>query len=77
MTTAFLTALLSNLVCAGGLALMAFSVTKVWRNPHLAHALWLLVLVKLLTPPLVEIPVPEFLLAAQEVNAGGQDRDFF
>lgn len=77
MTTAFLMALLSNLVCAGGLALMSFSLTKVWRNPHLAHALWLLVLVKLLTPPLVEIPVPEFLLAAQEVNAGEQDRDFF
>ena len=68
MMTAFLMALFSNLAVAGGLALMVFFLTKVWRNPHIAHALWLLVLVKLLTPPLVGIHVPEFLVAAQEVN---------
>ncbi len=55
--SAWLTAGLSNAVLATVLALLACVVTRVSRHPHLAFAVWLLVLVKLLMPPLVGVPV--------------------
>jgi beta-lactamase regulating signal transducer with metallopeptidase domain len=54
----FLQVGLSNAVAAAALALIAIAVRAVWRRPALAHGLWLLVLLKLLTPPLVRVPVP-------------------
>ena len=57
----FATAIFSNVVLAGVLALLAAGVTRLWRNPFLAHALWLLVLIKLVTPPLIELRAPELL----------------
>jgi beta-lactamase regulating signal transducer with metallopeptidase domain len=56
MTTLLLTAL-SNALAATLLAVIAFFVGRYLRVPALAHTLWLLVLVKLITPPLVQIPV--------------------
>jgi beta-lactamase regulating signal transducer with metallopeptidase domain len=56
--TALLQAGLSNALMAAGLALAAFGVGRLSRRPALAHALWLLVLLKLVTPPLVRVPVP-------------------
>src|SRR6266851_4295074 len=50
---------LSNALAASLLALLAFAVSR-WRRPALAHILWLLVLVKLVTPPLVPIYLPPF-----------------
>src|SRR5262245_16966654 len=56
-----------NAAAAAVLALVAAAVARLWRRPALAHTLWLLVLLKLLTPPLVpfslswpanESPVP-------------------
>ncbi|MFO0812163.1 MAG: M56 family metallopeptidase [Gemmatales bacterium] len=45
--------LISNAVTASILALLALVVSYAWpRRPALAHACWLLVLLKLLTPPL-------------------------
>lgn len=49
---------LANAVVAGALALVAVVVGLVSRRPALVHALWLLVLVKLVTPSLVPVPVP-------------------
>jgi beta-lactamase regulating signal transducer with metallopeptidase domain len=49
---------LLNAVLATGLALAVAVLTVVLRRPALAHALWLLVLLKLLTPPLVGVAVP-------------------
>ncbi|MBL8793541.1 MAG: M56 family metallopeptidase, partial [Planctomycetia bacterium] len=43
------------------LALLAAGVTALGRRPALAHGLWLLVLLKLVTPPFVALPVPAFL----------------
>lgn len=60
----FILSVISNVAVAGALALLAFVVTRVWRNPHLAHALWLLVLMKLVTPPIVQAPVPQWLLTS-------------
>jgi beta-lactamase regulating signal transducer with metallopeptidase domain len=39
------------------LALLAWLVSHRGRRPALAHALWVLVLLKLLTPPLVRLPI--------------------
>jgi beta-lactamase regulating signal transducer with metallopeptidase domain len=49
---------LSNALAATVLALVAAGLGSACRRPALAHGLWLLVLLKLLTPPLLLIPVP-------------------
>ncbi len=48
---------LSNAVMAAALAVLAGLIGLVCRRPALVHALWLLVLLKLVTPPLVSISV--------------------
>ena len=47
----------SNVAIATVLALVAALVGRVTAKPQVTHALWVLVLVKLVTPPLVHIPV--------------------
>ena len=49
---------LSNIVVAAGLAFVALLITRWWKNPHVAHLMWLLVLAKLVTPPLWQVPLP-------------------
>ncbi|RPI90535.1 MAG: hypothetical protein EHM42_01235, partial [Planctomycetaceae bacterium] len=39
------------------LALFVWSIGRSLRKPAIAHALWLIVLLKLMTPPLVAVPV--------------------
>jgi beta-lactamase regulating signal transducer with metallopeptidase domain len=51
----FLHVVVSNAVVAAGLAVVALAVGLIWRRPALTHALWLLVLLKLLTPPLFPV----------------------
>jgi beta-lactamase regulating signal transducer with metallopeptidase domain len=53
---------LSNAVLATGLALLAAGTTLLRFRPALVHSLWLLVLLKLLTPPLVHVPLPRIEL---------------
>jgi beta-lactamase regulating signal transducer with metallopeptidase domain len=48
---------LANTLIAAMLALAALGVSKFFRRPAVSHALWLLVLLKLITPPLVVIPL--------------------
>jgi beta-lactamase regulating signal transducer with metallopeptidase domain len=48
---------LSNAAVAAALAVAALAVTVALRRPALSHAAWLLVLLKLLTPPLFTVPV--------------------
>jgi bla regulator protein BlaR1 len=50
--------IVSNVVLAGVLAVIAWFVQRWLRRPAVAHLLWVLVLVKLLTPPLVRVPLP-------------------
>ncbi len=71
---------LSNAFMAVVVALVAAWVAGRKSHPALAHTLWLLVFIKLLTPPLVVIPVP-FLSAGEDTRAvaaveldGGRDR---
>jgi beta-lactamase regulating signal transducer with metallopeptidase domain len=49
---------LGNAVLAGALAIVVAVLVRILRRPALAHALWLLVLLKLVTPPLVSLPCP-------------------
>lgn len=44
-----------NTVMALVLAIVVYGLTRAWRYPPAAHVLWLLVLLKLVTPPLVAI----------------------
>jgi len=48
---------LTNAAAAAVLAGVAFAVSRVVRRPALAHALWLIALVKLVTPPLLPLPL--------------------
>ncbi len=49
---------LSNAVMAAAMAVVVFALTRFIRRPALVHTLWLLVLLKLVTPPLVYVPIP-------------------
>jgi beta-lactamase regulating signal transducer with metallopeptidase domain len=55
----------SNAVVACVPAMLAVAVSLTCRRPALVHALWLLVLVKLVTPPLVRVPLPWLAAPAQ------------
>src|SRR5262245_18452765 len=48
---------LKNAILALPLAALALVLARWLRRPALAHLLWAIVLVKLLTPPLVDVPV--------------------
>ncbi len=54
MNTLFLLAA-HNTVVALVFALVVFGLTRVWRNPPVAHVLWLLVLLRLVAPPVVQV----------------------
>jgi beta-lactamase regulating signal transducer with metallopeptidase domain len=49
--------LLTNAAIAGLIAVVAFALSRLVRRPAVAHALWLLALLKLVTPPLVSLPL--------------------
>ncbi|HEY2911034.1 MAG TPA: M56 family metallopeptidase, partial [Gemmataceae bacterium] len=51
-------AMLGNAATAAVLALLALAIGAACRRSAVRHALWLIVLVKLVTPPLVSIPLP-------------------
>ena len=57
MTDFLFQVVLSNVFLSLALAIVAMAVGATTRRPHLAHLLWLLVLIKLMTPPVVTIPV--------------------
>src|ERR1700680_4977608 len=55
----WLSCIISNVVLASLLALTAWFVQRWLRRPAFARILWVLVLVKLVTPPLVSVPLRE------------------
>src|SRR6185295_15565342 len=57
-----------NTVVALLLAAFVFGLTRVWRNPPVAHVLWLLVLLKLVAPPAMRVEWPAF---PPDGSAGG------
>jgi WD40 repeat protein/beta-lactamase regulating signal transducer with metallopeptidase domain len=56
----------ANAVCAALLAALAWIVGRYVRRPALTHVLWLLVVVKLVTPPLFSLSLPWLPAAAPE-----------
>lgn len=50
-------AVLSNALVATFIAIAAIAVSRWWRKPGVAHALWVLVFIKLVTPPVFAIPL--------------------
>ena len=58
MTSAtILSALISNIIVAAAIACIAIAIGKCFKRPALLHAVWLIVLVKLVTPPIFQLPV--------------------
>ncbi len=57
MSTLFAIAV-TNAIVVVPLALLAWLVGRLVRKPALTHALWIIVLLKLVTPPLVHLPLP-------------------
>jgi beta-lactamase regulating signal transducer with metallopeptidase domain len=51
-------AMLGNAAVAAVLALLALAVGRACRSPAVRHVAWLMVLLKLVTPPLFSVPVP-------------------
>ncbi len=67
----FLRAMLSNAVASSVLALLVACLSRpLERRPAILHGLWLLVLIKLITPPLYEVPIP--WPGSKAVPAAGQ-----
>ena len=63
---------LSNAISATFLALLVASLSRVLaRRPAVMHCLWLLVLLKLVTPPLYQVPIslPEAWRASEASDA--------
>src|SRR6266508_837931 len=57
LMTWLLTVALKNAILVLPLAALAMLAARWWRRPALAHVLWAIALLKLLTPPLVDVPV--------------------
>ena len=55
---------LTNAVLATALAIVAWAVGRCWRRPALTRLLWIIVLAKLVSPPLAKVPVGEWFAAS-------------
>jgi bla regulator protein BlaR1 len=70
--------LLGNALAATLLAVLAAAIGRVCRRPAVTHSLWLIVLLKLITPPLVPVSLPAasaILPARSSAEISGDDRD--
>jgi beta-lactamase regulating signal transducer with metallopeptidase domain len=63
-------ALLANVLVASGLAAIAYGSGIGGRRPAFVHAVWLLVLAKLVTPPIVSFPWPAAIAATNPCTEG-------
>jgi beta-lactamase regulating signal transducer with metallopeptidase domain len=60
-------AMLSNAVAAMVLAVFVVILGRAWRRPAVIHSLWLVVMLKLITPPVVPLSLP----AGMKVSPSG------
>jgi beta-lactamase regulating signal transducer with metallopeptidase domain len=61
---------LSNAACAAGLAALAWVASQLFRRPAVSHALWVLVLLKFVTPPIWTVPISLPAAAPKEHDIG-------
>jgi beta-lactamase regulating signal transducer with metallopeptidase domain/peroxiredoxin len=64
-----------NTIMAGILAILVYGLTRVWRRPPVAHLLWLIVLAKLIGPPVLPVDMTGLFARrpAIESHDGGRD----
>ncbi len=64
-----------NTIVAGVLAILVYGLTRVWRRPPVAHLLWLIVLAKLIGPPVLPVAMTGLFArrTAIESRDGGRD----
>ena len=74
MIDLFLTVCLGNTIFALCLALVAILVSRRTNCPPLIHLLWLLVFVKLVTPPLLKVSVPASFVSSEQAVASQHPR---
>lgn len=60
---------ISNALVAMVLALIALTVGIIVRRPQLTYMLWLLVFIKLVTPPILNFPVPVLSMPTEQIVA--------
>src|SRR5260370_21219788 len=58
---------------AAAVAVVAVIAGRIFRRPALTHGLWLLVLIKLITPPLLFVPMPFFTTPAADAEDQGHE----
>src|SRR4051812_27298367 len=65
-----------NTIVAGILAILVYGLTRGWRRPPVAHLLWLIVLAKLIGPPVLPVDMtgPFARRTAIESRDGGRVR---
>ena len=68
-------AMLSNAVAAAVLAVLVAIIGRVCRRPALIHGLWLIVMLKLVTPPVVPVSLPAGLNFAPEAWSSAESRE--
>ena len=68
---------LGNALMTVGLAVLVAGVGRTWRHPVLLHSLWVLVLVKLLTPPLISISVDVPAVVESIAVSSGSQAELF
>ncbi len=65
---------LANALTVAVLAPAAYLAARLAKRPAWAHAVWLIVLLKLVTPPFVGVPVPAITAAAEEPGEAAPPR---
>ena len=73
MADFILQATLSNLLVSAILAAIAWFIQKRYRAASLANLLWIMVLIKMITPPLFAIPLLEVGVDCR-TQSGGRTR---
>ena len=67
----------SNAVVATILAIGAMLLSRIWKNAAAVHVLWVVVLLKLFTPPLITTELPfAFTFLPSAAGADSHERDF-
>jgi bla regulator protein BlaR1 len=62
---------LGNVLVSSALAILAYLVQRIGRYPALAHLLWVVVLVAVVTPPLLVLRAPLMLTSADGASMAG------
>ena len=68
-------AMLSNALAVAVLAVLVAIIGRAYRRPALIHGLWLIVMIKLVTPPLLPVSLPAELNLAPDSWSRGEVRE--